>query len=85
MEAVRQVYNEGILFPPTDSWMVERGLERYFEFELSRFPQLRALFRAPELSSTVVGSIPSKLKRASADDTVRAETPSRGNDADDKE
>ncbi len=57
MEAVRQVHIENRFPPPGDSWMVEQGLDQYFQFESTRFAQLRALFAGIEQPLPVVGSI----------------------------
>ena len=57
MEAVRLVHAQDRYSPPGDSWMVEQGLEHYFQFELARYPQLQALFAKIEQPLSVVGSI----------------------------
>jgi hypothetical protein len=57
MDAVRLVHIQNRFSPPGDSWMVEQGLEQYFQFELARFPQLQALFANIEQPLSVVGSI----------------------------
>lgn len=57
MDAVRQMHESHRFYPPTDSWMVERGLERYFKSELARFPQLQATFDEIQRSGAVIASI----------------------------
>lgn len=57
MEAVRLVHAQNKFSAPGDSWMVEQGLERYFQFELARFPELQTLFANIERPLNVIGSI----------------------------
>ena len=57
MDAVRQIHEKNSFYPPTDSWMVEKGLEEYFQAELVRFPQLQKLFDEIQRASAVIASI----------------------------
>jgi len=57
MDAVRQIHENNRFYPPTDSWMVEQGLEQYFQTELARFPQLQAAFDEIQRSGAVIASI----------------------------
>ncbi len=57
MDAVRQVHEKKRFYPPTDSWMVEQGLEQYFQAELARFPELQAVFDDIQRSWAVIASI----------------------------
>jgi hypothetical protein len=60
MQTVRQVYEKHEFPPPTDSWMVEKGLERYFKFELQRFPDLKGRFADIERPLSIVRPVPRK-------------------------
>lgn len=73
MEAVRQLHAENRFAPPGDSWMVQQGLERYFQFEASRFPGLIQLFAAIDRPS-VVGSIDQEPQQSGAAETIRPDT-----------
>jgi len=57
MDAVRRIHEKSRFYPPTDSWMVEQGLEQYFQTELARFPQLQADFDEIQRSGAVIASI----------------------------
>jgi len=57
MDAVRRIHEKNSFYPPTDSWMVEKGLEEYFKAELGRFPQLQNLFDEIQRASAVIASI----------------------------
>ena len=69
MDAVRQVHEKNHFYPPTDSWMVEKGLEHYFQVELTRFPQLQRAFDDIQRSWAVIASI---------DQNPRVDTRQRG-------
>jgi hypothetical protein len=45
LEAIRQVHGAHGYYPPTNSWMIERGLNLYVETELVRYPELKELFQ----------------------------------------
>jgi hypothetical protein len=51
MEAIRRVHDAHGYYPPTNSWMIERGLNLYAETELARYPELKEIFQEIETGS----------------------------------
>jgi hypothetical protein len=45
MEAIRRVHGAHGYYPPTHSWMMERGLNLYVQTELARYPELKEIFQ----------------------------------------
>jgi hypothetical protein len=71
MSAVRLVHDQNKIPPASASWMVEQGLELYFQFELQRFPELAEHFSNIERPLKVIGKIE---KKASTSSDLEGET-----------
>jgi hypothetical protein len=66
MEAIRQVHEDYGYYPPTDSWIAEKGLNYYFEAETKRHPELKAKFDEIDASQLQSSKLLTPIPKPSA-------------------